>query len=111
MSIEIMKSIVSLIQQGGWFAIGGVCLWGVFKVIQLCLVVYLFKVLATLAYKLSNNYLSVKHLLNREKVAILSSTISDQLCSALDTFQKSMTESVERLEKQFQASKKSSEEK
>ena len=107
MNIELMKALVSMVQQGGWFSLGGITLWGLFQIIKICLVVYLINTIATLIYNYSNNDLAIKQLLNKDKVTLLSQEVSTRLATTLEAFTSTMTESVQKLEKQLDDLKKS----
>jgi len=95
MNIELMKALISLVQQGGWFAIGGVAIWGTIGIIKVCLVVYLVKIIITFCYKGYSNQLSLKALQRKESIVLLSEEVSKKLCTTLETFQKDTTEAMQ----------------
>jgi hypothetical protein len=106
MQIEIMKALVSMVQQGGWFTMGGMALWGIFQIIKICLVVYLVKAIATMIYNYNNNYLATKQTLNKEKIVLLSQEVSTRLTNTLEEFSSTMIQSVQKLESQLNDLKK-----
>ena len=89
MNVELLKAVIGLIQQGGWFALGGIALWGIMQLIKVCLVVFLIKAIATLVYKGYSNTLSLKLLHKDKAVSLLSEEVSEKLYKDLETFQQS----------------------
>ena len=106
MSIEILKALVEIIKQGGQYAIMGVSIWMTFTLLKTAMVCWVLWVALSLTAKAINSWLCIKHLVNKDKVNLLSEKLGTQLCTTLQAFQENITKSVEELEQKFQDSKK-----